>query len=45
MTQHGAVELRNKNDSFTFLVNRQRVKHYFGKDVDREVETLTPNDE
>jgi len=31
MTQHGAVELRNKDKSSTFLVNGQRVKHYFGR--------------
>ncbi|KAK4717909.1 hypothetical protein R3W88_016247 [Solanum pinnatisectum] len=45
MTQHGAVELRNKDKSSTFLVNGQRFKHYLGKDVDRELEALTLNDE
>ncbi|XP_049378131.1 uncharacterized protein LOC125842892 [Solanum stenotomum] len=45
MTQHGAVELRNKDKISTFLVNGQRVKHYFGNDVDRELEALTLNDE
>ncbi|KAK4724269.1 hypothetical protein R3W88_027048 [Solanum pinnatisectum] len=44
MTYHGAVELRNKDKSSTFLVNGQRVKHYFGNDVDRELEALTLND-
>ncbi|KAK4730246.1 hypothetical protein R3W88_023234 [Solanum pinnatisectum] len=44
MTQHGVVELRNKDKSSTFLVNGQRVKHYFGNDVDRELEALTLND-
>ncbi|XP_049391486.1 uncharacterized protein LOC125855853 [Solanum stenotomum] len=45
ITQHGALELRNKDNSSTFLVNGQRVKHYFGHDVDREHETLALNDE
>ncbi|KAK4718014.1 hypothetical protein R3W88_016352 [Solanum pinnatisectum] len=45
ITQHGAVELRNKDKRCTFLVNGQRVKHYFGSDVDRELEALTLNDE
>ncbi|XP_015162184.1 uncharacterized protein [Solanum tuberosum] len=45
MTQHGVVELRNKDKSSTFLVNGQRVKHYFDKDVDHELEALTLNDE
>ncbi|XP_049370630.1 uncharacterized protein LOC125835556 [Solanum verrucosum] len=44
MIQHGAVELRNKDMSTNFLVNGQRVKHYFGNDVDRELEALTLND-
>jgi len=44
MTQHGAVELRNKDKSSTFLVNGQRVKHYFGNDMDRELKALTLND-
>ncbi|KAK4727006.1 hypothetical protein R3W88_031923 [Solanum pinnatisectum] len=43
--QHGVVELRNKDKSSTFLVNGQRVKHYFRNDVDRELEMLTLNDE
>lgn len=45
MTQHGAVELRNKGDSFTFFVNGKRVKYYMGKDVDREVEVITLDEE
>ncbi|XP_015161835.1 uncharacterized protein [Solanum tuberosum] len=45
LTQHGVVEPRNKNKSSTFLVNGQRVKHYFGNDVDLEQEELTLNDE
>ncbi|XP_049387508.1 uncharacterized protein LOC125851819 [Solanum stenotomum] len=44
ITQHGAVELRNKDKSCTFLVNGQRVKNYFGNVVDRELEALTLND-
>ncbi|XP_049378139.1 uncharacterized protein LOC125842903 [Solanum stenotomum] len=45
MTQHGSVELRNKDKSSTFLVNGKRVKHYFGNDIDREKESLNLNDE
>ncbi|XP_049364727.1 uncharacterized protein LOC125829556 [Solanum verrucosum] len=45
MTQHGAMELKNKDKSSTFLVNGQRVKHYLRNDVDRELEALTLNDE
>lgn len=45
MTQYVAVELRNNEYSTTILVNNKRVKHYFGKDVDREVEALTLDDE
>ncbi|XP_015167017.1 uncharacterized protein [Solanum tuberosum] len=45
MTQHGVVELRNKDKSSTLLVNGQQVKHYFGKDVDRELEAPILNDE
>ncbi|KAK4729590.1 hypothetical protein R3W88_022578 [Solanum pinnatisectum] len=46
MTQHGVVELKKKKDkSSTFLVNGQRVKHYFRSDVDHELEALTLNDE
>ncbi|XP_055814227.1 uncharacterized protein LOC129883628 [Solanum dulcamara] len=35
MTPHGGVEMWNAIKTSTFLVNGQRVKHYFGKDVDR----------
>ncbi|XP_049410560.1 uncharacterized protein LOC125873737 [Solanum stenotomum] len=45
MTQHGSVELKNKDKSSTFLVNRQRVKHYFENDMDRELGALILNDE
>ncbi|XP_049375498.1 uncharacterized protein LOC125840573 [Solanum verrucosum] len=37
--------LRKKDKSFTFLVNGQRFKRYFGNDVDCELEELTLNDE
>lgn len=45
MSQHSAVELRNKGDSSTFLVNAQNVKDFFVKDVDHEVDTLKLEDE
>lgn len=45
MTKHGAVELRNKDKSSTFLVNWQRVKYYFRNDVNCELEALTLNNE
>ncbi|XP_049410571.1 uncharacterized protein LOC125873750 [Solanum stenotomum] len=44
MTQHGAVELRGEID-LTFLVNGQRVKHYFGVDSHRDLEAFELNDE
>ncbi|KAK4726371.1 hypothetical protein R3W88_031288 [Solanum pinnatisectum] len=44
MTQHEAVELKGETGP-TFLVNGQRVKHYFGVDSDRDWETLELNDE
>ncbi|XP_055821996.1 uncharacterized protein LOC129890474 [Solanum dulcamara] len=40
MTPHGAVELWNASKTSTFLFNGQRVKHYFGNDVDREEEDV-----
>ncbi|XP_055835231.1 uncharacterized protein LOC129903711 [Solanum dulcamara] len=40
VTSHGAVELWNAMKTSTFLVNGQRVKHYFGKDVNHEKETI-----
>ncbi len=45
MIQHGAVELKNKGDSSTFLVNGQRVNYSFSKNMDRDDEALTLNDE
>ncbi|XP_015168573.1 uncharacterized protein [Solanum tuberosum] len=44
MTQHGVVELKVEN-GLTFLVNGQRVKHYFGEDSDCNWEALELNDE
>ena len=44
LTQHGVVELKG-NAGLTFLVNGQRVKHYFGEDSDRDQEALELNDE
>jgi len=44
MTQHGAVELKGETGP-TFLVNGQRVKHYFGVDSYRDLEALELNDE
>ncbi|XP_055806901.1 uncharacterized protein LOC129875639 [Solanum dulcamara] len=45
MTPHGVVELWNPMKTSTFLVNRQRVKHYFGDDVDRDEEAIELEDE
>lgn len=44
MTQHGVGELRNKDKRSIFFVNGQTSKHYFGNDVDSEIEALTLND-
>ncbi|KAK4731302.1 hypothetical protein R3W88_024290 [Solanum pinnatisectum] len=44
MTQHGVVELKGQN-GLTFLVNGQRVKHYFGEYLYRDQEALDLNDE
>ena len=35
VTPHGTVELRDIDSSVTFLVNGQRVKHYWGGDIKR----------
>ncbi|XP_055814095.1 uncharacterized protein LOC129883461 [Solanum dulcamara] len=40
MTLHRAVELWNAMKTSTFLVNGQRVKHYFGEDVDHKEEVI-----
>ncbi|KAK4731411.1 hypothetical protein R3W88_024399 [Solanum pinnatisectum] len=45
ITQHGVVELRNKDKSSTYIVNGQWVKHYFSKDVDYELEAFIMDDE
>ena len=44
MTQHDAVELQGETNP-TFLVNGQRVKHYFCDDSDIDREALELNDE
>lgn len=44
MTQHGAFELQGETGP-TFLVKGQRVKHYFGDDLDLDREALDLNDE
>lgn len=43
MTQHRSIELKYETGP-TFLVNRQRVKHYFRVDLDRNLETVELND-
>lgn len=40
MTPHGVVELWNEVKTSTFLVNSQRVKHYYGDDVERKEEVI-----
>ncbi|XP_055824351.1 uncharacterized protein LOC129892834 [Solanum dulcamara] len=40
VTSNEAVELWNTTKTSTFLVNGQKVKHYFGKDVNHEEETI-----
>ena len=44
MTPHGAVELKGEIAP-TFLVNGQRVKHYFGVNLDLDREDIKINDE
>ncbi|XP_049344206.1 uncharacterized protein LOC125808571 [Solanum verrucosum] len=44
MTKHGAVEIKGETGP-PFLVNGQRVKHYFDEDSDRDREALELNDE
>ncbi|XP_047268066.1 uncharacterized protein LOC124898464 [Capsicum annuum] len=45
MTPHGAVELWNKEKTEKFLVNRQRVKHYWADHPDKHKESITFADE
>ncbi|XP_055835144.1 uncharacterized protein LOC129903617 [Solanum dulcamara] len=45
MTLHGAVELWNTMKKSIFLVNGQRVKHYFGEDVDGDEKAIEQEDE
>ncbi|XP_060190729.1 uncharacterized protein LOC132620007 [Lycium barbarum] len=40
VTAHGAVELKRPNSDETFLVNGQRVKHYYGETTDRARTTI-----
>lgn len=45
MNQHGALELRNKDKSNTYLVNGKWVKNCFVKNLDRDLEVLTLDEE
>lgn len=45
MTTQGVVELWNEKKTATFIVNGQRVKHYFGENVDRQEEIINLNQE
>lgn len=40
MTPHGTVELWYEAKMSSLLVNRQRVKHYYGVDMDYEEEAI-----
>ncbi|XP_060202611.1 uncharacterized protein LOC132631028 [Lycium barbarum] len=40
VTAHGAVELKRPHSDETFLVNGQRVKHYYGEATDRANTTI-----
>lgn len=40
INDHGAIELVDKEEGKTFLLNGQRVKHYWGKDEDRQRTSL-----
>ncbi|XP_060180566.1 uncharacterized protein LOC132610269 [Lycium barbarum] len=40
VTAYGAVELKRPNSDETFLVNGQRVKHYYGEATDRARTTI-----
>lgn len=45
MNQHGALELRNKDKSNTYLVKGKWVKNCFVKNLDRDLEVLTLDEE
>lgn len=38
MISHGAMDIWIETKTSTFLVNKQRTKHYFSKDVEFEEE-------
>ncbi|KAL5565141.1 hypothetical protein UlMin_028305 [Ulmus minor] len=40
----GAVELEDEKSSRTFKVNGQRIKHYFGGEVDHQQEAMSLHD-
>ncbi|XP_060216642.1 uncharacterized protein LOC132644101 [Lycium barbarum] len=40
VTAHGAIVLKRPNSDETFLVNGQRVKHYYGEATDRARTTI-----
>ena len=42
---HGVVEIMNKGDGTKFLVNGQRLKHYFGEDEKRKEDVIHLDDE
>lgn len=42
---YGVVELWDKTKTSFFLVNRQRVKHYYGVDMDHKKEAIDLADE
>lgn len=44
MIQHGALKLRKNDKISKFLMNCQRVKHYFQNYEDQELEALTFSD-
>ncbi|XP_019250860.1 PREDICTED: uncharacterized protein LOC109229760 [Nicotiana attenuata] len=41
---HGAVELRDMSSNGTFLVNGQRIKHYWGGDIARHKTSMDLSD-
>ncbi|XP_019226042.1 PREDICTED: uncharacterized protein LOC109207558 [Nicotiana attenuata] len=44
VTPYGAIELRAPNSERTFLVNGQRIKRYWGGDVDRHKSSIALKD-
>ncbi|XP_052198389.1 uncharacterized protein LOC127805674 [Diospyros lotus] len=41
VSPYGAMEIRDLGTNMTFKVNGQRLKHYFGEPIDRQVSTIT----